>query len=126
MTRAQLLDSLRYTAPEVLLGKPASAASDVFALASVAVCSLTGSPPYRDRPPGEYVVFRTTAPAPTLVSPDGVPATEINAVLSAAMAQDPAARPSPAAFAAALSDAIAQLPPDLHDAGSPLAATDRD
>ena len=126
LTRVQILDSLRYTAPEVLLGKPASPASDVFGLAAVAVCCLTGMPPYRDRPVGEYVVARTTAPAPTLAYRDGAPAAEVNAVLSQAMAPDPAVRPSPVAFAAALSDAIATLPADVRDAGSPLLATDRD
>jgi serine/threonine-protein kinase len=116
----QILDSLRYTAPEVVLGKPASPASDVFALAAVAVCCLTGLPPYRDRPPGEYVVARTTAPPPALVRPDGGPATEINAVLAAAMASDPDDRPAPAAFAAALSEALAALPDGLRDAVTPL------
>jgi serine/threonine protein kinase len=120
LTRVQILDSLRYTAPEVVLGRPASPASDVFALAAVAVCCLTGLPPYRDRPPGEYVVARTTAPPPALLRPDGSPATEVNAVLAAAMASDPDDRPAPAAFAAALSEALAALPAELRDAVTPL------
>ncbi len=120
LTRVQILDSLRYTAPEVVLGKPASPAADVFALAAVAVCCLTGLPPYRDRPPGEYVVARTTAPPPALVRPDGIPATEVNAVLAAAMASEPDDRPAPAAFAAALSEALAALPDEVRDAVTPL------
>ena len=121
MTRVQILESLRFTSPEVVLGQPATPASDVFGLAAVAVCCLTGMPPYRDRPTGEYVVYRTTAPPPALVLPDGGPATEINAVLAVALASDPQIRPEPVAFAAGLSDALAALPDAVCGAGTPLA-----
>ena len=121
LTRVQILDSLRFTPPEVLLGKLATPASDVFSLAAVTVYCLTGMPPFRDRPTGEYVVFRTTAPAPSLSLPDGMPATAINAVLAAGLAPDPVARPAPVAFARSLAAAFAALPDGVRGAGSPLA-----
>jgi serine/threonine-protein kinase len=124
LTRAEVLESMRYTAPELVLGRPATPAADVYELGALAVWCLTGAPPYRDRPAAEYVMFRTTAPPPVLTLPDGSPATAINAVLEAAMAVEPAQRPSPGDFAEGLTAAVAQLPPGLADTGCPLQATE--
>lgn len=124
LTRAEILDSMRYTAPELVLGRPSTPAADVYGLAAVAVWCLTGAPPYRDRPPGEYVQFRTTAAAPILAQPDGTPAAAINAVLGTAMALEPEGRPAPVAFATALTNAIAALPTAVRSAGSPLTASE--
>jgi hypothetical protein len=124
VTRAEMLESLRYTAPELVLGRSATPATDVYGLAAVAVWCLTGSPPFRDRPPSEYVVFLTSARPPILTTPAGSPTPEINHAIAAAMDSDPAARPSAAAFAAALGDAIVELPASLRGAGSPLLASE--
>jgi hypothetical protein len=124
VTRAEILESLRYTAPELVLGRPATAATDVYGLAAVAVWCLTGSPPFRDRPPSEYVLFLTSAAPPILTTADGAPATEISRAIAAAMALDPAERPEAVAFASALADAVADLPASLRNAGSPLLAAE--
>lgn len=124
LTRAEILESLRYTAPEIVLGEPATSASDVYSLAAVAVWCLTGGPPYRDRPTAEYLHFRTTAPAPVLTTPDGGAVSAVNAALGAAMALQPQARPMPAAFAHALAAAVAELPVQLRAAGTPLTGSE--
>lgn len=126
LTRAEVLDSMRYTAPELILGRPATPAADVYELAAIAVWSLTGAPPYRDRPAAEYVMLRAAAPPPALAQPDGTPATTINTVLKAGMALEPDDRPSPTEFASALEYAVSHLPADLIDAGCPLRTTELD
>ena len=124
LTRAEVLESLRYTAPELVLGRPATPAADVYELAALAVWCLTGAPPYHDRPPAEYVVFRACAPPPVLAQADGTPAAAINELLTAAMSVEPAERPAPAEFAFALDAAIARLAPAVRDAGCPLTAAE--
>jgi hypothetical protein len=122
LTRAEVLDSMRYTAPELILGRPATPAVDVYELAALAVWCLTGATPFRDRPAAEYVMFRASAPPPALAQPSGAAATTINTVLKAGMALEPDERPSPTEFASALEYAISHLPADLIDAGCPLSA----
>ncbi|MEA2154775.1 MAG: eukaryotic-like serine/threonine-protein kinase, partial [Solirubrobacteraceae bacterium] len=124
LTRAEVLESMRYTAPELVLGRPATPATDVYELAAVAVWCLTGAPPYLDRAAAEYVLFRAEAPPPVLALADGTPAGAIDRVLSAAMAVDPLARPSPSQFAAGLTAAVAELPAAVRDAPCPLRATE--
>lgn len=120
VTRADLLETLRFTAPELVLGRPVTPATDVYGLAAVAVWALTGALPYRDRAPAEYVQFRASAPPPTLTGPDGAPTDELNQVIAAAMALDPANRPTPVEFTTALTNAVAGLAPAVRSAGSPL------
>ncbi len=124
LTRAEVLGALRYTAPEIVLGRAATPATDVYGLAAVAVWCLTGAPPYRDRPAADYVVFRTSAAAPRLALADGTPASDINAALAAAMALEPGARPQPAAFADAFAQAVERLPPGARHAATPLSASE--
>jgi len=124
VTRAEILASLRYTAPELVLGRPATAATDTYGLGAVTVWCLTGTPPYRDRSPADYVQFRTSAPPPILTGLDGTPMDELNGVIAAAMALDPVARPSAVEFTTALTNAVAGLPPALRSGGSPLFASE--
>lgn len=124
LTRAEVMESLRYTAPEIILGRPATPETDTYGLAALAVWCLTAAPPFADRPTADYVRVRTTAAAPLLVAP-GVPMSELtalNAAIGGGMAPDPAARPSPSAFATALRDAIAQLPSALRESPTPFVA----
>ncbi|MEU7906468.1 protein kinase domain-containing protein [Actinoplanes sp. NPDC049118] len=99
--------SLLHTAPEVLRGEPASAASDVYALASTLVHWLSGEPPFApvadESVPG--LIARIATAAPPDLRPRGVPE-PVCAALEQAMAKDPAARPPSAArFAEALQQA---------------------
>ncbi|MBJ7469865.1 MAG: serine/threonine protein kinase [Solirubrobacteraceae bacterium] len=122
LTRAEVMESLRYTAPEVVLGRTAGPAADVYGLGALAVWALTGSPPYQDRPAAEYVLFRTSAAPPGLAFADGRPATGVSDAIARAMALDPDARPTPRVFAAALASAIQALPPEVRTQGVPLIA----
>lgn len=100
--------SVLHTAPEVLRGEPASAASDVYALASTLFAWLSGAAAYApsaDEPSTDTVdrVLRRVAtdPVPDL-RPRGVPG-PVCAALERAMAKLPGSRqPTAAEFAADL------------------------
>ncbi|TQF74037.1 protein kinase [Rhodococcus spelaei] len=96
-----------FTAPEVLLGRPPTAASDVYSLGSTLFCLVTGHAAY-ERRSGEQVVAQflriTTQPLPDL-RPDGLPA-DLCTVIEGAMSEDPADRPP---SAAALGDALREV-----------------
>lgn len=95
-----VLGSPAYLAPERLDGRPATEASDVYALAVVLHEALTGTCPFQgDTPLAVAHAVSTRTPAPVAERRPGVdPA--LAAAIDAAMAKDPAARPpSAAAFA---------------------------
>lgn len=122
LTRAEVLESLRYTAPEIILGKPATPASDVYSLASLAVWALTGAAPFHDRPASEFVVFKTSAAPPTLADSAGHAHHALSAAIARGMAIDPGERPSPTEFAAELAAAVGQLPAEARGQGVPFIA----
>src|SRR4051794_1308390 len=103
-----LTASLLHAAPETLSGSRPSAASDVYALASTLYTFIAGRPPFASSASEEslapLLTRISTAPVPdfgSLAVPD-----EVFAVLSRAMAKDPADRPqSPAEFGRALAAA---------------------
>lgn len=84
-----------YTAPEVLAGESAGAASDVYGLGATLFTALTGHAAF-ERLDGEQVVAQfvriTTGPEPDL-GRHGVPA-EVAEVVARAMARDPGSRPT--------------------------------
>ncbi|MDQ3941266.1 MAG: serine/threonine protein kinase [Actinomycetota bacterium] len=96
--------SLSHAAPELLEGRPASVASDLYALASTVFTLLAGHPPFaRDEgEPLQSLITRiVTAPVPDL-RPRGVP-DAVCRVVERALAKDPASRfDSAAGFGAAL------------------------
>ncbi|MEH3052378.1 MAG: serine/threonine-protein kinase [Patulibacter minatonensis] len=122
LTRAEVMDSLRYTAPEIILGRAPTALTDTYGLAAIAVACLTGSAPYPDDAPGRYVVMRTSAPPPRLGLADGREAPAVADVFVRALALDPAARPTPTEFATALANAVQPLPADVKNAHAPFVA----
>ncbi|TQC46665.1 hypothetical protein EEB14_24990 [Rhodococcus sp. WS4] len=87
-----------FTAPEVLEGRSATAASDVYGLGATLFCAVTGHAAF-ERRSGEQVVAQflrvTTQPVPDLRR-EGIPG-DVCAVVEAAMARDPADRPAAAA-----------------------------
>lgn len=97
----------QYAAPERILGKPATEASDVFSLAAILFHALTGRPPFRGSTPSE-VMLAACADKPIELSslrPD-VP-TELAAVIQKALSRDPSQRPPSAnALAELLTRAI--------------------
>ncbi|MBS1870102.1 MAG: serine/threonine protein kinase [Actinobacteria bacterium] len=116
-TRAELAETLRYAAPELVLGQPATPATDLYGLAASALCCLTGAPPADGTSVAELLARRTAGPPPHLLAPTE----ELPDLLAAAMASDPAQRTlGLAAFAQRLTAGVARLPAELRRAPSPL------
>jgi CheY-like chemotaxis protein len=94
----------QYSAPEKILGKPASPASDVFSLGAILYHAVAGYPPFRgDSPAAVMLAACTDTPREV---PDHVPAPLAN-VIQRSLSRDPAARfASPAALAQALETAV--------------------
>lgn len=115
-TRMEFGETLRYSAPELILGRRATPAADVYGLAATAWFCLTGEHPFPDLPVGELVALRASAPAPAIVDAEAV-----NTVLAAGMAPEPENRTATATeFAEQLSAAIQELPRTVRETASPL------
>lgn len=84
--------SLPYTAPEILLGKAPSAATDEYALACAAVELFTGSPPFSAENAAELVDAHLRRLPPPLPATFGSPTRAADLVLERAMAKYPARR----------------------------------
>jgi hypothetical protein len=86
-----------YMSPEQAEGKPASPASDVFALGCVIAYAATGSPPFGEGTPAS-VLYRVVHSEPALdrLSP------WLREVVAGCLAKDPATRPTPRALAATI------------------------
>ncbi|MBJ8340082.1 protein kinase [Antrihabitans sp. YC3-6] len=95
---AMITGSPAYTAPEVLTGRPPTAASDVYGLGATLFALVTGHAAF-ERRTGEKVVAQflriTTEPIPDLTGSDIPP--DVSGAIEAAMAHDPTDRPSTAA-----------------------------
>ena len=101
LERRRLRGKPRYMAPEQTRGEPATAASDVFALAIIAWELFTGMPLYRggDLRAILEAVRRTVPPRVDRLNPEVPP--EIAAAIATALTHDPAARATAADLAAA-------------------------
>ncbi|MGO9788357.1 MAG: serine/threonine-protein kinase, partial [Solirubrobacteraceae bacterium] len=102
-TTGGFVGSFSYAAPEQFLGQPATAATDVYALAAVVFECLTGELPYpRDTDAGVLIAYVNepyvnASPAEVNASPraggTGLPrASALNEVIARGMANDPARR----------------------------------
>jgi serine/threonine protein kinase len=97
-----------HAAPELLEGKPPSAASDVYSLASTLYSLITGHPPFvvEDEDTLPAVIARIATQPPPDLRDRGVP-DPVCAALEHALAKDPSARtPTAAAFGSELQDAV--------------------
>ncbi|MEU4781889.1 serine/threonine-protein kinase, partial [Micromonospora sp. NPDC023633] len=83
-----------YMAPEQAAGRPVSGATDIYALGAVAYCCLSGSPPFTGDNPLQVAVRHLDDEPPEL--PHDVPEA-VRALVSRALAKDPADRFSSAA-----------------------------
>jgi serine/threonine protein kinase, bacterial len=83
--------TLAYSAPEQLMGGDIDARADQYSLAATAFHLLTGAPPYQHSNPVAVISRHLTAPLPKLSDrrPD---LTDLDEVLSRALAKDPADR----------------------------------
>jgi eukaryotic-like serine/threonine-protein kinase len=96
-----LIGTPLYLAPEQAIGRPATSASDLYALGVIAFEMLTGRPPY-EGPPTAVLLAHRDAPLPPLPG--------LGALVHALTAKDPAMRPHPAA---AVADLATRLRADL-------------
>jgi hypothetical protein len=100
-----------YMAPELAQGRPASPASDLYALAVLAYEMLTGAPPFSGESALSLLHQHVTTPPPSVRARAALPA-ELDAVFARALAKDPAQRPASARqFAQELEDALAPAAP---------------
>jgi CheY-like chemotaxis protein len=111
----------QYAAPERILGKAATPASDVFSIAAILFHALAGHPPFRGDSPAEIMLSACTdAPLPL---PSHVPR-GLAMVIQRCLSRDPAERyASPAALREALHDI---LPTSRSFAGKRILAADDD
>jgi serine/threonine protein kinase len=110
-TMGMITGSVAHAAPEVLSGRPASPASDVWSLASTVATLLSGSPPFhRDGDESlQPLLMRIITGEPNDLRPFGVP-DEVCAAITAALAKDSWERtPTAVAFGQALVDAQRRL-----------------
>ncbi len=112
-TPGMILGTLSYLAPEQIMGEPATARSDVYALGLVAYECLTGQRPFTAEAPVAAALQRVQQPAPPL--PADIPS-PITAVVTRALATDPAHRWQ---TAAELADAAKQALIDITPVNQP-------
>jgi eukaryotic-like serine/threonine-protein kinase len=101
----------KYASPEQLAGRPATAATDLYATGVLLYEMLAGAPPYDGATPATVAAAHLSAPVPDVaaVRPD-VPAA-VAAAISRALAKDPAARfPSAAAMRSELASRTTPYP----------------
>jgi hypothetical protein len=114
-----MLGTPQYLAPEQVLGEPATAKSDVYALGLVAFECLTGQRPFTAEEPIATALKRVQNPAPPL--PADVPP-EVAGVVARALATDPAQRWQTAAeLAHAAKQSLTSTSPADPPAGEPAA-----
>jgi serine/threonine protein kinase len=89
----ELVGTLDYIAPELITGKDAAPASDVYALGCVVYEALTGAPPFGDRRLFEVALahLQTTPEKPSAQREELPPA--LDPVVLQALAKEPAERP---------------------------------
>jgi serine/threonine protein kinase len=114
-----------YLSPEQAEGRPATPASDVYALGVVLYECLTGQRPFDGDSPVAIVVAHVSQPVPPL--PEMVPAW-LRATCAAALSKDPAGRPSAADLGRSLREekaagtSLASATPPSNAATSPTLA----
>jgi serine/threonine-protein kinase len=94
--RGDWLGTAEYVSPEQVEGEPATARSDLYALAAVAFEALTGRAPFVRREPSAVLLAQVRDPVPSAskVRP-GLPAA-LDEPLARGLAKDPAERPTSA------------------------------
>jgi len=97
-----------FMAPEQILGRPADARSDIYALGATLYCTLTGRLPIEAHTPHEFFAAhaQVTIPRPSSHLPAALP-DGVDALVMACLSQDPAQRPADGAALLARLDALA-------------------
>jgi serine/threonine protein kinase len=105
----QMLGTVDYVAPEQIEGNEPDARGDVYGLACVLFETLTGAPPFADQKGGMakmWAQVNAEVPSVRQTRPDVPPA--LDDVIQRAMAKSPDARPTAAAFRAAVLQAVGE------------------
>jgi serine/threonine protein kinase len=108
---AQLLGTIDYVAPEQIEGHDPDARGDVYGLACVLFEMLTGAPPFSGERGGVakmWAHINADPPSVRQERPDVPEALEV--VIRHALAKTPDARPTAAAFRAAVLEAVGEAP----------------
>jgi tRNA A-37 threonylcarbamoyl transferase component Bud32 len=92
--RGDWLGTAEYVSPEQVEGEPATAASDVYALAAVAFEALTGRAPYVRREPSAVLLAHVRDPVPYASSLGHGLTTPVDRALAHGLAKDPSQRPT--------------------------------
>jgi eukaryotic-like serine/threonine-protein kinase len=96
----ELVGTITYLAPEILAGRPATPATDIYSLGAVTFELLSGRPPYQAPTAAALLEAVRSGEVPDL---HGLAPDQMSTAVSEAMAKDPLARPETAgAFAATL------------------------
>ena len=107
----QVMGTLDYLAPELIKGRPAEPASDIYALGCTVFECVTGKTPFADKTLFEVGLAHLEEPPP---DPDGFRAglpPGFSAALLAALEKEPMQRPAKASdYAALLQAAVAAKP----------------
>jgi len=104
-THGQIWGTPAYLAPEQALGRPVSAATDVYGMGIILFELLTGHVPFNGKEAGAVALAQVSSPPPSLheMNPHTDVSPELEAVLRRALEKDPNARfQSAAAMAEAL------------------------
>jgi eukaryotic-like serine/threonine-protein kinase len=88
----QIIGTARYLAPEQVSGRPTTAASDVYAMGIVLYEMLAGQAPYTGSDPISVAVAHTREPVPDLAAALPHVSGDLAAVITRALAKDPAHR----------------------------------
>jgi serine/threonine protein kinase len=92
----QAMGTLDYMAPELIRGKPASPATDVYAFGCVVYECIAGTPPFADRSVFEIGTAHLEEEPPDLTSVRPDATASLHWVVSRALAKEPNERPSTA------------------------------
>ena len=97
LTRSgRVVGTIDYLAPEIILGEPATSASDLYALGCLVFECLAGQPPFRRRTAGETCLAHVKDDPPSLSDLRADVAASLCWAAARALAKEPAERPGTA------------------------------
>ena len=114
--RGDWLGTAEYVSPEQVEGEPATASSDVYALAAVAFEALTGRAPFVRREPSAVLLAHVRDAVPVASDLGHGLSAPVDRALARGLAKDPAGRPSRAG------DLVDELRTALETRADPVAA----
>jgi protein kinase-like protein len=105
-TTGAVIGTPAYLSPEQIEGRPATPASDIFALGAILTCAATGATPW-GHGASQAVIYRILTAEPDL---SGIASPELRRLIAACLDRRPERRPT----AAQLLEALGPVDPDPH------------